>query len=148
MERMIVKMECGSASLIRHISLSSLRSAAAHLLESSSSSQPLGMQLIDRRPHTEDPRIIQAGCQHRPSGVSNKGLHAASGPATAVRRSSVQFRDEQSTGDSDPAEALQVWAQKLSGGDITVLRLAALRKWAGSGDYESLLERCTQPEEN
>lgn len=58
----------------------------------------------------------------------------------------MHFRDaaiEQSAGDSSQAEALQVWAQKLAAGDVTVLRLAALQRWVASGEYESVLERCT-----
>lgn len=151
-ERMVVKMECGSASLIRHVSLPSLRSAAHHLIESSAATHTLGMDLISRR---SQPSGVQGsgstqGTRARTAGrLSVLGLHSApqnrSTPSGGARRSSVHFKDaenEPSAGGGSQAEALQVWAEKLAAGDVTVLRLAALQRWVASGEYENLLERC------
>ena len=144
-ERMIVKMECGSASLIRHVSLPSLRSDAQHLLESSTAANTLGMHLISQRSQASGRSTRASTAGHRRQSALRSAPHGNRGPSVSGRSSSLHFRDaeiEPPAEESNRAEALQVWAQKLAAGDVTVLRLAALQRWVASGEYESLLDRC------
>jgi hypothetical protein len=150
-ERMMVKMECGTASLIRHISLPSLRSAAQNLLESSTLTHSLGLYFISQQ--SSGPTSIQVarsstGGQHRQSAAQQRSQNSQQRNrkgAASTRRSSVDCRDthnEQPAEEKGPGEALQVWAQQVAAGDLTVLRFAALQRWVASGEYESLVDRC------
>jgi hypothetical protein len=87
-------------------------------------------------------RSLATEQQRSPSTQQQSHVDAAG----CARRDSVNLREthgEPGTAESRQAEALHVWAQKAAAGDVTVLRLATLQRWAASGEYESLLERCT-----
>eukprot|EP00892_Ulva_mutabilis_P001972 jgi/Ulvmu1/11776/UM008_0190.1 len=119
-ESMIIKMACGSPSLAAHLSIPALRAAAAalpsHALES-----PLVAAMAAATGFNAEScaAMLQRGCGHATQGAARVG--AASGCSAADGAAS---------------------GHRLAGGDITVVRLAALQRWVDCGEYETIMRSC------
>lgn len=110
---MIVKMACGAPGLCRHVSVESLRAAAAKL-----------------PPHALDSPLLAA-------------MAAATGQSTAACDAALRRCGAAAGSPSADVAGAGGRGEGVATGDITVVRLAALRRWVDSGEYARVVKSCT-----
>jgi hypothetical protein len=130
-ESMIIKMECGSAALVGHVSLPSLHLAAEKLLEAPTLAR--GAAAMPNSFGTPPPLAQAHAAPARPalSSAGPRSESALQGPLQGPQPLPSQPAAQPSV-DGRIAAAMRT--------DPMVWRLATLRRWVRGGEYQRLLD--------